>query len=206
MTTSGLVLKLSIATGAAFLITAGTDRSAEAAAVGFRGTLLNGVTQNDTVLPGENTDNPAGWSFWRFFGNAGDTTTLTVRRLVGELDPAFGVWFGTEADTSNYSSLFDDGLTTSLIASADDELPAAIAGPFGDPEETFTLDQTGFYTVAVSSFASDLTSGPLPYSITLSGVGATPVPTPALLPGLIGLGLGVLRKRKAEVAKGSTES
>jgi hypothetical protein len=30
---------------------------------------------------------------------------------------------------------------------------------------------------------------------------ATPVPTPALLPGLIGLGLGLWRKRKAE-AKG----
>jgi len=31
----------------------------------------------------------------------------------------------------------------------------------------------------------------------------TPVPTPALLPGLIGLGLGVLRKRKAEAAASS---
>jgi len=31
----------------------------------------------------------------------------------------------------------------------------------------------------------------------------TPVPTPALLPGLIGLGMGVLRKRKAEAAEGS---
>lgn len=31
----------------------------------------------------------------------------------------------------------------------------------------------------------------------------TPVPTPALLPGLVGLGLGVLRKRKAEAAASS---
>ncbi len=31
----------------------------------------------------------------------------------------------------------------------------------------------------------------------------TAVPTPALLPGLIGLGMGVLRKRKAEAAEGS---
>lgn len=201
MTTSGFVLKLSAAAGAALLITAGTDSSAEAAAVGFRGTLVNGVTQNDTVLPDDNADNPAGWSFWRFFGTAGDTATVTVRRLVGDLDPALGVWFGTEADTSNYSSLFDDGLTTTLVASADDELPAAIAGPFGDPEAMFTLDQTGFYTVAVSSYASNFASGPLPYSITLTGASATPVPTPALLPGLIGLGLGVLRKRKAEVVK-----
>ena len=37
-------------------------------------------------------------------------------------------------------------------------------------------------------------------------VNATPVPTPALLPGLIGLGLGVLRKRKAEAAEQASEA
>jgi hypothetical protein len=36
--------------------------------------------------------------------------------------------------------------------------------------------------------------------VTVSGDATTPVPTPALLPGLVGLGLGVLRKRKSEVA------
>jgi hypothetical protein len=41
----------------------------------------------------------------------------------------------------------------------------------------------------------------------LQFVGETPtaVPTPALLPGLIGLGLGVLRKRKAQMAAASKE-
>jgi hypothetical protein len=34
-------------------------------------------------------------------------------------------------------------------------------------------------------------------------IGSTPVPTPALLPGLIGLGLGVLKKRKAELTEAS---
>jgi len=34
----------------------------------------------------------------------------------------------------------------------------------------------------------------------------TAVPTPALLPGLIGLGVGVLRKRKAEAAKQTSEA
>lgn len=39
--------------------------------------------------------------------------------------------------------------------------------------------------------------------VSLNSTGGTPIPTPALLPGLIGLGLGVLRKRKAEVAESS---
>lgn len=34
--------------------------------------------------------------------------------------------------------------------------------------------------------------------VSVGGESPTPVPTPALLPGLIGLGLGLLRKRKAE--------
>jgi hypothetical protein len=41
------------------------------------------------------------------------------------------------------------------------------------------------------------------YSLTLT---AQPIPTPALLPGLIGLGMGVLRKRKKEMAAASTEA
>ncbi len=44
-------------------------------------------------------------------------------------------------------------------------------------------------------------------SLVLVAVGpAKSIPTPALLPGLIGLGLGVLRKRKAAAGAGETES
>lgn len=42
-------------------------------------------------------------------------------------------------------------------------------------------------------------------NLTFSNSNATAVPTPALLPGLIGLGVGVLRKRKAEAAKQAVE-
>jgi hypothetical protein len=41
------------------------------------------------------------------------------------------------------------------------------------------------------------------YSLTLA---AEPIPTPALLPGLIGLGMGVLRKRKKEMAEATAEA
>ncbi len=37
--------------------------------------------------------------------------------------------------------------------------------------------------------------------VSFNTTGGTPIPTPALLPGLIGLGLGVLRKRKAEATR-----
>ncbi len=42
-------------------------------------------------------------------------------------------------------------------------------------------------------------------SIELSGSPAQPVPTPVLLPGLIGLGIGVLRKRKGEAVEAEAD-
>ena len=39
--------------------------------------------------------------------------------------------------------------------------------------------------------------------VSFNTTGGTPIPTPALLPGLIGLGMGVLRKRKAAATGGS---
>jgi len=205
MMTSTLLKKSLMAAASVACVAASTLSSTAASAATFNGSLTNGQTQTGTVAPGNNIGNSNGWSFWQFLGDAGDTATLTVRRLAGGLDPAFGVWFGTESNISNYSSIFSNSANTPLVASADDELPPAISGPFGDPQTGFTLGSTGLYTIAVSSFASSPSNDPFPYSITLNGSGATPVPTPALLPGLIGLGVGVLRKRKAEAAKQTSE-
>lgn len=62
---------------------------------------------------------------------------------------------------------------------------------------------TGFFrsgsdlTAATGLFTAQSTFNPTSYSLSIK---AAPIPTPALLPGLIGLGIGVLRKRKAEKA------
>ncbi|MCY7323676.1 MAG: PTPA-CTERM sorting domain-containing protein [Phormidesmis sp. CAN_BIN36] len=48
---------------------------------------------------------------------------------------------------------------------------------------------------AIGQFTTQELAGSTSYSMTI-----TAVPTPALLPGLIGLGMGVLRKRKKEMA------
>lgn len=202
MATSTLVKKLSMAAAGAAFLALGSVGSAQAAAITFDGNLLDGSTQTGSVQPGNNVSNPQGWDFWSFFGNAGDTATVTVRRLVGALDPALGVWFGTEADTSGYTSIFSSGATTPLIAAADDNLAPALPGPFGDPQATFTLANTGFYTVGVSSFASNSTTALLPYSISVQGSGHdVSVPEPASVLGLLAvsaLGAGSRLKRKQE--------
>jgi hypothetical protein len=59
----------------------------------------------------------------------------------------------------------------------------------------------------LSDTFSDGTQGKALYTAQISSLldQPTAVPTPALLPGLIGLGMGVLRKRKAEAAKQAVE-
>jgi hypothetical protein len=122
MTTSTLLKKSLMVAASVGCVAVGTLSSTSVFAATFNGSLINGQTQTGTVAPGDNTSNPNGWSFWQFLGNAGDSTTLTVRRLVGELDPAFGVWFGTESNISNYLSIFSSSANTQLVASADDNL------------------------------------------------------------------------------------
>ena len=53
---------------------------------------------------------------------------------------------------------------------------------------------TNINNVAVADGTFSLTSG----NPNLISIAATPVPTPALLPGLVGLGIAALRKRKSE--------
>ncbi|PSB35730.1 PTPA-CTERM sorting domain-containing protein [Stenomitos frigidus] len=75
----------------------------------------------------------------------------------------------------------------------------------GDADITGFFNVDGTSTAAFGRFTSqlDLTS-PSSYSISLIA-GSRSIPTPALLPGLIGLGIAALRKRKAiAVAEGNS--
>ena len=62
----------------------------------------------------------------------------------------------------------------------------------------FAADGPTFNTVGIGSSGGS-------YSITLNQP-TTAIPTPALLPGLIGLGVAALRKRKAEAAEQANEA
>lgn len=136
---------------------------------------------------------PELWSFWTL--NVPFTSesvpfsapvTITVRRLVADLDPVIGVWLGQESDTANYFDMASDALTSTWYGMGDDELPANVGtGPGGDARVSFTATLPGTYVVAVADYAFNGSSGgELPYQITA----AIPEPeTYALM--LAGLGL-----------------
>jgi hypothetical protein len=195
--TSAVVKNFSILAATATALTLGALHRAQAAAVTFEGNLSFGSTRTGIVPGGDNTGNPSAWRFWSFSGQAGDRATVTLRRTVDALDPVFGVWFGTETDTDNYTDIFSDGATTPLVAYGDDELPPATPnGLWGDSQATFTLPNSGLYTIAVASYASESTGDePLGYKISLQN--SENVPEPLTIAGtLLAGGIGVVLKKK----------
>jgi hypothetical protein len=103
---------------------------------------------------------------------------------------------------------FNDFSFVSLVPNGANLLSnVAIVGDYGSSGlQSFssTIGVTGNYTLGFGVL--NATDNILNSSLTIDNVSVTPVPTPALLPGLIGLGVGVLRKRKGNAAEQATEA
>lgn len=134
--------------------------------------------------PNGQPNNPVGAVYYAFHANAGASVTVTGARLSGPYDMSFYVLPGTYTDTDVFSG---DLSSLGYIDFGDDDLPANIPGPFGDPQVSFVAPSSGFYTVAVTNFASNGTP-PYEFRLTATGVSLAEIPEPAAFT-LVGLGL-----------------
>jgi len=148
----------------------------DCARVTFRGDLSNGGTQS-SALRGVVGDcgeyaSSATFHFWSFLANAGDSITVDVNRVTGELDPYMSVWSGSLAGDplSAWSDANTSSLYTSLAADDDSQAPA-VPGPFGDPRVNFVAPATGTYTVLIASACS--LAGQTSYGYTVAVTGST---------------------------------
>ena len=148
----------------------------------------------NTQAPG-NQSNPIGATYYSFFATVGSNVTVTGQRQAGFYDMSFWLFQGLFADTIAFGALFDAG-DPGFIDFADDELPPAIPGPFGDPRSIFVAPVTGFYTIAVTNFLSGAGGPPNPFELTVQGNAAVPEPTTLAVFGLMGAaGFGYIRRR-----------
>lgn len=100
-----------------------------------------------------NSANPDHSDFWYVNLEAGTVVTIRVDRIEAALDPALFVFQGAIDDPLDYfGTSIDFGSEDGYIGFADDQIPHP--GPFGDPLFTFTVPETGLYTLIVTNYLS----------------------------------------------------
>lgn len=126
-----------------------------------------------------------------FFATAGDVVSFDWQFLAGDNLP------------------YNDFAFTTLSSAAQLLSDVSIVGDFGDSGlQTFSwlIPTTGTYTLGLGVMNSlDSVVNSILEVDNVAG-GSTAVPTPALLPGLLGLGVAALRKRKSEGSETEKET
>jgi hypothetical protein len=130
-----------------------------------------------------------------FTGTSGTTATINGNLLFGFDYSGAAGW--SDAGSSNTSAL------PSVLNATDRNFAFAVGSPTS-PGIQYSGVRTGLTIAQYKALLADVSNW-TPYasgasSSTDFSIANNAIPTPALLPGLVGLGLGVLRKRKSEVA------
>jgi len=116
---------------------------------------------------------------------------ITIRFLQQQTAAAFS--FVTNSGSSTFQSYLNGALVETFDASTNR----------GSSRNFYGFSNSLFDEIRISAGGS---GGSAAIDNLQYAYKPTAVPTPALLPGLIGLGVGVLRKRKAEAAKQTSEA
>lgn len=158
----------------------------------YTATLYGGIPVIGSISqPNDEPSNPVGAVYYSFYANAGASVTVTGARLSGPYDMSFYILEGLYSDTDVFNG---DLSSLGYIGAGDDDLPPNIPGPYGDPQVSFSAPSTGFYTVAVTNYASNGTP-PYDFRLTAAGISEAAIPEPGTWT-LAALGLLALFSRR----------
>ncbi len=142
----------------------------------YAGILCAGDDIIDAATP-FSYGNPDGWTYYKFFGVAGDDIDINLVRITCEMDPSYVLYFGTSATTDGNAASPPSHTNSDLmwITFRDDQVPrpAYCAGTcfaYGDPSTDVTLPYTGWYTLAVFDYISCGSASPLLYNLIVTGI------------------------------------
>jgi len=144
-------------------------------------------------FPGVTGNGAFGYQTFSFLNN-GPATPFTVD--VTSISPAFSTHFAA------YLNSYDPtNQALNYLGDIGRSVPQAFSFLVPENQQFLVVAQT------VDSLSNSIGNN---FSFTVStlaadDVSATPIPTPALLPGLIGLGVGILRQRKTKAMKAANE-
>jgi hypothetical protein len=145
-----------------------------------------GLDPNNFPLnnPAGFTNNPEDTAFQgsavKFNVNAGDTISFNWNFLLG-IEPS-----DPTRPEKDYAFFVFNGSRTILADSAN-----------GSGTGSFTANNAGLFSIGLVDLGDVLGTS----TLNLQDVQVTPIPTPALLPGLIGLGVATVRRRKTQAKK-----
>jgi hypothetical protein len=162
------------------------DNSTPAGITYTGGGIVSGTTVGQHAAPWADGTN------YLTLGGEGESSPVTI--ALSSLQSYFGMYWGS-IDTYNDIAFYRGSNLLRSINGAEVRNPAdGNQGPDGSAYVNFFAAGPDDYfdTIVLSSTQAAFESDNHAFSAA--------IPTPALLPGLIGLGLGVLRKRKAEAA------
>jgi hypothetical protein len=159
----------------------------------YTGQLSPGVPFPGTISEFAGFDDPTTAVYYSFRATAGSLVDAFGDRLEADYDMSWWVFQGLFANTSAFAGGLSSGFDSSdpgFIAFGDDEDDPNIPGPFRDPHTTFVAPTTGFYTIAVTNFASGLSDdGFFDFQVTATGINpptAAAVPEPSGIVLLLG--------------------
>ena len=200
MTTLSNVKKLSVIAAGATCLSLGAMNPAQAlnlvANGGFETGNFSGWTQANTSFTGVNAASANSGDFGAFFGAIGSKNFLS-QALTTVVGQTYNLSYFLKNDGGSPNS-FAISVGSTTFALPND------FGAFSFGKFTSTFVATAASTPLTFAFQQD------PAFFRLDDVSvtstSTAIPTPALLPGRIGLGFGVLRKREAAATAGAAES